>query len=131
MKQTFVDGEQLEENEVNDREETYNMKGGKDENKAMEKKLDQAFVNGEQGEETDVNNSREVEDVKGRGGDVKAQENDLKQESTNENKRNDMEKEGVGMKRKDDIEAQEKDEIDSKKYCQRHCTDPCIDSFSP
>ena len=78
MKQTFVDGGQLEENEVNDREETYDMKGGKDENKAMEKKLDQAFVNGEQGEETEVNNSREVEDVKGRGGDVKAQENDLK-----------------------------------------------------
>ena len=70
MKQTFVDVGQLEENEVNDQEETYDMKGGKDENKAMEKKLDQAFVNGEQEEETEVNNSREVEDVKGRGGDV-------------------------------------------------------------
>merc|ERR550534_260399 len=48
LKQTFVDGGQLEENEVNDREEKYDMKGGKDENKAMEKKLDQAFVDGEQ-----------------------------------------------------------------------------------
>ena len=119
MKQTFVDGGQLEENGVNDREETYNMKGGKDDSKALQKKLDQAFVDGEQGEETEVNNIGEVEDVKGRGDDVKAQENGLKQLSTNWNKQNDMEKEGVRAKRNDDIEAQEKDEEDSKKHCQR------------
>ena len=115
MKQTFADERQLEEKKVDDREETYDKKGGK----ALEKKLDQAFVDGEQGEETEVNNRGELEEVKGRGGDVKAQENGLKQVSTNWNKQNDMEKEGVRGKRKDDIEAQEKDEEDSKKHCQR------------
>ena len=62
----------MEEKEVKDREETYDMKGGKDDSKAPEKKSDQAFVDGEQGEETEVNNIGEVEDVKGRGDDVKA-----------------------------------------------------------
>ena len=107
-----MDGRQLEEKKVEDQEETDDMKGGKDENKALEKKLDQAFVDGEQGEETEVNNRGELEEVKGRGGDVKAQENGLKQVSTNWNKQNDVEKEGVRAKRKDDIEAQEKDEED-------------------
>ena len=40
----------------------------------------------------------------------------MKQVSTKWNKQNDMEKEGVRAKRKD--EAQEKNEEDSKKYCQ-------------
>ena len=109
MKQTFVDERQLEEKKVDDREETYDKKEGKDENKALEKKLDQAFVDGEQGE---VNNKGELDEVKERGGDVKAQENGLKQVSTNWNKQNDVEKEGVRAKRKDDIEEQEKDEED-------------------
>ena len=108
MKQTFADEGQLEEKKVDDREETYDKKGGK----ALEKKLDQAFVDGEQGEETEVNNRGELEEVKGRGEDVKAQENGLKKVSTNWNKQNDVEKEGVRAKRKDDIEAQEKDEED-------------------
>ena len=119
MKQTFVDGRQLEEKKVDDQEETDDMKEGKDENKALEKNLDQGFMDVKQGEETEVNNRGELEEVKGRGGDVKAQENGLKQVSTNWNKQNDMEKEGVRGKRKDDIEAQEKDEEDSKKHCQR------------
>ena len=108
MKQTFEDRIQLEENEVNAREETDDMKGGKDDSKAPEKKSDQAFVDGEQEEETEVNNIGEVVDVKGRGDDVKAQENVLRQVSTNWNTQNDMEKEGVRTKREDDIEAQEK-----------------------
>ena len=120
MKQTFADERQLEEKKVDDREETCDKKGGKDENKALEKKLDQAFVDGEQGEETEVDDRGELEEVKGRGGEVKAQENGLKQVSTNWNKQNDMEKEGVRTKREDDIAAQEKDEGDSKKHCQRH-----------
>ena len=86
LKQTFADGRQLEENEINDREEKYDMKGGKDDSKALEKKLDQAFVDGEQGEEIEVDDRGEVEDVRGRGSDVRAQENGLKQESTNGNK---------------------------------------------
>ena len=54
------------------------QKGGKDENKALEKKLDQAFVDGEQGEETEVNNRGELEEVKGRGEDVKRPSNETK-----------------------------------------------------
>ena len=107
-----MDGRQLEEKKVDDQEETDDMKGGKDENKALEKNSDQGFVDVEQGEETEVNNRGELEEVKGRGGDVKTQENGLKQVSTNWNKQNDMEKEGVRTKREDDIAAQEKDEGD-------------------